>query len=153
MNLGFLREILEEACEESGRSMKELTVLKGYRDPYRFDTPKNHALGVGFKQPVGRFVPEDEEAEPWLIRNEPIELEIDGSLMPSFYARFQPRQRYRIILITEKSSLRPILQPIAKDIAAELLAMTGESSPSTTTRSRNDAARPSDGGARRRMPS
>ena len=206
-NLGFLREILEEACEESGRSMKELTVLKGYRDPYRFDTPKNHALGVWFKQPVGRFVPEDEqihirglhylisssgdarkidntpfvnndddyelvksasyaarwlayvpfarisderneeadlyvpeyeEAQPWLIGNEPIELEIDESLMPSFYARFQPRQRYRIILITEKSSLRPILQPIAKDIAAELLAMTGESS---STRMAEFAAR------------
>jgi hypothetical protein len=48
--------------------------------------------------------------------------------MPRFYANFQPRQRYRLILITEKSSLRPILQPIAEHVGAELLAMTGESS-------------------------
>ena len=56
---GSLREILAAACEESGRSMRELTVLK--LDPYRYDTPKNHALGAWFAQQVERFVPEDEQ--------------------------------------------------------------------------------------------
>ena len=74
------------------------------------------------------YVPEDEEEGPFLLGNAPIELKISESLMPRFYANFQPRQRYRLILITEKSSLRPILQPIAEHVGAELLAMTGESS-------------------------
>ena len=74
------------------------------------------------------YVPEDEEEGPFLLGNAPIELKISESLMPRFYANFRPRQRYRLILITEKSSLRPILQPIAEHVGAEPLAMTGESS-------------------------
>ena len=48
--------------------------------------------------------------------------------MPRFYADFCARQPYRIILITEKSSLSPILQPIAEMVGGELLSMTGETS-------------------------
>jgi hypothetical protein len=59
MSAGSLGEILTEACEESGRSMKDLTVMKS--DPYRYDTPKNHTLGAWFAQQVERFVPKDEQ--------------------------------------------------------------------------------------------
>ena len=48
--------------------------------------------------------------------------------MPQFYCHFQAQQPYRIVLITEKSSLRPVLQPIAESVGGELLAMTGETS-------------------------
>lgn len=72
--------------------------------------------------------PKTRKRGPFFLGNAPIELKISESLMPRFYANFQPRQRYRLILITEKSSLRPILQPIAEHVGAELLAMTGESS-------------------------
>ena len=84
-------------------------------------------------------------AEPYLLGGAPIELAIDENLMPCFYAHFQPRQRYRIILITEKSSLRSILQPIAESIGAELLAMTGETS---STRIAEFAARAAADGRR-----
>jgi predicted dithiol-disulfide oxidoreductase (DUF899 family) len=39
---GRLREELELACED-GYLMKELTVLAPKNDPYRLDTPANHA--------------------------------------------------------------------------------------------------------------
>ena len=48
--------------------------------------------------------------------------------MPWFHADFCGRQPYRIVLITEKSSLRPVLQPIAELVGGELLSMTGETS-------------------------
>ena len=48
--------------------------------------------------------------------------------LPAFYCPddWIPRQRYRMILIGEKVSLSPILQPIAEEIGGELLLPTGE---------------------------
>jgi hypothetical protein len=63
--------------------------------------------------------------------------------MPRFYADFCARQPYRIVLITEKSSLRPVLQPIAEMVGGELLSMTGETS---DTRIAELAARIADDG-------
>ena len=48
--------------------------------------------------------------------------------MPRFQASYYGRQHYRIVLITEKSSLSPILRPIAQRIGGELVPMTGETS-------------------------
>jgi hypothetical protein len=40
-----LRAALEEVTAETGCSLKDLTVLAVQRDPFRLDTPANHALG------------------------------------------------------------------------------------------------------------
>jgi hypothetical protein len=40
-----LRQALEAAATETGCSLKDLTVLAVQRDPFRLDTPANHALG------------------------------------------------------------------------------------------------------------
>ena len=37
-----LREILEAAKAETGRSLQDLSVLSNSNDPYRFDTPGTH---------------------------------------------------------------------------------------------------------------
>ena len=63
-----------------------------------------------------------------LIASDEIELPEVSDLMPSFHAPFQGRQHYRIVLITEKSSCAPILQPIAEMVGGESLPMTGETS-------------------------
>lgn len=54
---GPLREILAEACEAGGFSMRELTVLD--RDPYRLDTPANHRDAQWFAGQIARFAPQD----------------------------------------------------------------------------------------------
>ncbi len=50
--------------------------------------------------------------------------------MPSLLALggFAPRQKYRIVLFGEKTSLQDILLPIAELIGGELLLPTGEAS-------------------------
>jgi hypothetical protein len=68
---------------------------------------------------------------PWprLVAGDKIELsETASDLMPRFQASYYGRQHYRIVLITEKSSLSPILRPIAQRIGGELVPMTGETS-------------------------
>ena len=50
-----LRQVLAEACEAGGYTMKELTVLD--EDPYRCDTPAHHRDGQWFAEQVARFVP------------------------------------------------------------------------------------------------
>ena len=54
-NAGPLREILVEACQAGGFTMKDLTVLDN--DPYRLDTPANHRDGKWFAGQFARFVP------------------------------------------------------------------------------------------------
>ena len=41
----ILRNIIEEAKEQAEASLKHFTVLSKARDPYRLDTPVNHAVG------------------------------------------------------------------------------------------------------------
>ena len=194
---GPLREILAEACEAGGFSMRELTILD--RDPYRLDTPANNRDGQWFAAQIARFVTQDStvhlrglhyliassgdvvkpadrrlyvnsdddwvwlsehaaRAGRWLgyvpferildARNEEaalfapeyfsppatliasgeIELPEVSDLMRCFHVPFHGRQHYRIVLITEKSSMSPILQPIAEMVGGESLSMTGETS-------------------------
>lgn len=40
-----LRNIIQREAELYGKPLKDLTVLSASRDPYRLDTPANHALG------------------------------------------------------------------------------------------------------------
>ena len=54
---GRLCEILAEACDTGGFSMRELTVLD--RDPYRLDRPANHRDGQWFAGQIAWFVPQD----------------------------------------------------------------------------------------------
>ena len=67
---------------------------------------------------------------PWshLIGGDEVKLPETSELMPRLYGSFHGRQPYRIILITEKSSLALVLGPIAEAVGGELLAMTGETS-------------------------
>ena len=74
------------------------------------------------------YIPEYSALGSWLSEGAAIELPSVEDLMPRFYADFCARQPYRIILITEKSSLSPILQPIAEMVGGEPLSMTGETS-------------------------
>lgn len=51
------------------------------------------------------------------------------SLLPDFELRgFTVQQPYRLVFYGEKSSLGPILEPLAKDLGTELILATGESS-------------------------
>ncbi|MGH9287039.1 MAG: hypothetical protein ACRD0V_01875, partial [Acidimicrobiales bacterium] len=47
-----LRQLLEEAMEETGLKMKDLTVLSTQIDPYRLDTPTNHRNAEWFATAV-----------------------------------------------------------------------------------------------------
>ena len=44
--MSTLGEILRAAKEESGRGLGDLTVLSAVNDPFRLDTPTNHAAGA-----------------------------------------------------------------------------------------------------------
>jgi hypothetical protein len=55
---GPLRQILEDACTEYRRSLKELTVLSEQLDPYRRDTVKGHQEGAWLKEMIERSVPD-----------------------------------------------------------------------------------------------
>src|SRR5262245_31802438 len=43
-----LRGVIEAACAEHQCSLQSLTVMSNMTDPYRIDTPRNHALGQWF---------------------------------------------------------------------------------------------------------
>jgi hypothetical protein len=43
---GPLRRVLEQAAEEYGFSLDDLTVLSTQKDPYRLDTPAGHRDGA-----------------------------------------------------------------------------------------------------------
>ncbi len=51
-----LREMLSEACEAGGLSMKDLTVLSPQNDPYRMDTAPGHRDGKWAAEQIARFV-------------------------------------------------------------------------------------------------
>ena len=89
------------------------------------------------------YIPEYQSPWATLSEGQTIELSDTGDLMPRFCGVFCARQPYRVILITEKSSLYPILQPIAESIGGELLSMTGETS---STRIAELAARAAEDG-------
>jgi hypothetical protein len=54
----------------------------------------------------------------------------DAALPGLLLAGFRGRQTHRIIFYGEKSSLSPVLRPIAEEIGAEMILVTGESSDS-----------------------
>jgi hypothetical protein len=79
--------------------------------PFLF-VPDNYFPDPEFHSGASPVIPELKATTPHLLA-------MDG---------FVPRQKYRIILIGEKSSLKNILLPIAEMIGGELLLPTGESS-------------------------
>lgn len=62
----------------------------------------------------------------WLVPGLAAELPDPDELMPYLTCGTATRQPYRIILVGEKSSLRPILLPFAEQVAGELLLPSGE---------------------------
>jgi hypothetical protein len=50
-----LREIIEGAKIETGLGLGQLTALSPQNDPYRLDTPANHALGKWFSDQMERL--------------------------------------------------------------------------------------------------
>ena len=74
------------------------------------------------------YIPDYQPPVVHLLGGGWVELPAVSSPLPQFHARFQAQQPYRIVLITEKSSLRPILQPVAEITGGELLSMTGDTS-------------------------
>jgi hypothetical protein len=189
-----LRQALEAAATESGCSLKDLTVLAVQRDPFRLDTPANHALGewlastasrlglgsrqihprglhymfIGQPKPDGTpyentdpdwvwlsekavkaarwlgYIPftqitDQRNAEPVIrefSRPEPgaylsteLNIEIPYDIEPELYTLdFRGVQPYRLVLIGEKSSLEPVLSPVAEAYDADLYLPTGEMS-------------------------
>jgi hypothetical protein len=52
---GPLRAALDNVIAEQGGSLRDLTVLAEQRDPFRLDTPANHALGEWLASTAGRL--------------------------------------------------------------------------------------------------
>jgi hypothetical protein len=52
---GPLRRVLEQAAEEYGFSLDDLTVLSTQKDPYRLDTPAGHRDGAWLAKQLSRF--------------------------------------------------------------------------------------------------
>lgn len=52
---GLLRQRLEDAADDTGIAMKDLTVLSEKVDPFRLDTPKNHELGRWLAEALDAF--------------------------------------------------------------------------------------------------
>ena len=52
---GPLRSVIESARAEHGASLKYFTVLSAQIDPYRIDTPANHAVGRWFAEQMDRL--------------------------------------------------------------------------------------------------
>jgi hypothetical protein len=53
---GPLREEIDQACEDTGMTLKQLTVLGDDNDAYRFDTRAGHREGQCFADQVERLV-------------------------------------------------------------------------------------------------
>jgi hypothetical protein len=53
---GVLRSIIENARQELGYGLGELTVLSAQVDPYRLDTPSGHRDGVWASKQLNRLV-------------------------------------------------------------------------------------------------
>jgi hypothetical protein len=90
------------------------------------------------------FVPHDREAVASHYPGNACEVPPIDVAMPTFEpSAFVVRQPYRVALIGEKSSLAPVLRPIARRIGAELLLPNGET---TTTMIADLAVRANDDG-------
>lgn len=50
-----LRSVIEAARDDTGRPLKDFTVLSTQIDPYRLDTPANHAVGHWFAEQMDRL--------------------------------------------------------------------------------------------------
>lgn len=50
-----LRSVIEAARDETGRPLKDFTVLSTQIDPYRLDTPANHEVGRWFAEQMNRL--------------------------------------------------------------------------------------------------
>jgi hypothetical protein len=155
-----LREVLREAAVRHGFSLNQLTVLAPQNDPYRRDTgycyrndnkcweylangASKAARWLGYV-PFDRIIDErnappeiyvPEKAPPpyiGLLQGLPVTLPPDLSAALPRLALIggETRQSYRIVLIGEKSSLSPVLQPIAERVEGELLLPTWEVSDS-----------------------
>jgi hypothetical protein len=75
------------------------------------------------------YLPLRSEVEPERSNGEQIIIPGADKAMPGFTSSPWPVvQSYRIILIAEKVSLRPVLLPIAREVGGELLLPTGEPS-------------------------
>jgi hypothetical protein len=72
------------------------------------------------------FVPEHFTPDFGLDRGLDVNIPDVTSLIPRFICNLSPRQLYRIAFVGEKSSLNPILRPIAEKIGAELILPTGQ---------------------------
>jgi hypothetical protein len=186
---------LRAVIEQAGGKLKDFTVLSTMVDPYRLDTPANHAVGQWFAEqmvrlrlldrrlhlrgihyallgstvmPTGESYANTDECWNWLqnvaakaarwlkyvsfeaitdARNEPpvilvqqdrgpeawvavdpdLSLPDADDLAPRIYVSgFEGRQPYRLALYGEKTSLAPVLRPIAERFKADLYLPTGE---------------------------
>ena len=104
-------------------------------------TASKAAVWLGYV-PFSRIIDERNEAPEIFVPERPgeyfgshlscgIDLTLPGleSVLPSLWCTpFEVEQPYRIVLFGEKTSLGPVLRPIAEGIGAEMLLPTGESS-------------------------
>ena len=75
---------------------------------------------------IASYVPEEDESYAGLYRGSPVELpDIVDVLFPRFVAHLAIEQPFRIILVSEKSSLASVLEQIARRVGGEMLALTG----------------------------
>jgi hypothetical protein len=200
---GELGDVLRALKEETGLSLAELSVLAPQNDPFRLDTPANHALGKWFhkqmkaagyfesdgvaihlrglhyifvtkrvQRPDGKPYRNDDANWTWLVgkaskaarwlgyvpfdriiderngepvvrsappeRCEPLRYvslaaasEIpdltDHDLSPAAWLdELESPQAYRLALFGEKTSLEPVLDPLADEYGADLYLAAGE---------------------------
>ena len=189
-----LRQAIECAAVETGRPMKDLTVLAVANDPFRVDTPARHRDGewlavhaerlglanrtihlrglhyalIGVTKPNGSDYANTDDDWTWLQEKAadaarwlgyiPFDRIVDQRNTPPTvrtFTRPNPRpyisvglevnipdaddiepyvgahgftgvQPYKVVLFGEKSSLEPVLGPIAEHYAADLYLPTGE---------------------------
>jgi hypothetical protein len=74
------------------------------------------------------FAPEFQEPCVNLEPGVSVDIPVGDCAIPEFRCDFAVKQPYRIAFFGEKSSLAPVLRPIARRIGAEMLLPTGEAS-------------------------
>ena len=55
-NIGTLRRVIEQALQQDGCDLKDLTVLSKQVDPYRLDTPSDHRDGKWLAEQLDRAI-------------------------------------------------------------------------------------------------
>ncbi|MBV9481632.1 MAG: hypothetical protein JO249_12895, partial [Acidobacteria bacterium] len=87
-------------------------IIDARNDEAKIYVPELHLIRTGLKSGETCIIPEDV-----------------SDALPSFYLEgFRGRQTHRIIFYGEKTSLAEILEPIARQIGAEMVLVIGESS-------------------------